>query len=463
MQIPFATTSSNGRIRPESVQQLINLYPELAPQGEKTPVVLIGTPGQSLLGTIDAGACRGAHVMNEQLFVVAGTTVYLVSAGGVGTALGTIPGSGLVSMADNGSQLMIVNNSNAGYIVSGGTVTQITDPDFPGAGTVCFIDGYFIINAPASKRFYISALNNGLAWDALDFSSADATPDNIVHVENDHRELWIFKKQHIEVWSNTGASPFPFERIGGTFIERGSIAPDSVISGLDNSLFWLGDDKIVYRAAGYSPQRISTHAIEYRIAQVANAGTARAFGYSQEGHAFYVLTFPGVMTLVYDAATGAWHDRQTFGLPDWQPVDHAFVYGRNIVVDGASGNVLELSLDVFTDNGATIQRRAIAPSIWNGAKRVTMSAFQIDFQVGNKLLRSGVDIDAQAMLDWSNDGGNTWSNEHWAGLGQVGQYRARAIWNRLGQFRQRNYRVTVSDPIPVRILGAYGEAVGGLE
>ena len=63
----------------------------------------------------------------------------------------------------------------------------------------------------------------------------------------------------------------------------------------------------------------------------------------------------------------------------------------------------------------------------------------------------------QVMLRWSDDGGHTWSNEHWANLGPIGQYGKRVIWRRLGmttKLRDRVYELSGSDPVKIAIMGA---------
>ncbi|MFE1676613.1 hypothetical protein ACFMJE_18460, partial [Acinetobacter baumannii] len=70
---------------------------------------------------------------------------------------------------------------------------------------------------------------------------------------------------------------------------------------------------IVYRAVGYTGKRISTHAIEYAIQSYSTITDAIAFTYQQEGHSFYVLTFPTAdKTWVFDVSTELWHERAGF-------------------------------------------------------------------------------------------------------------------------------------------------------
>lgn len=397
--------------------------------------------------------------MGGTLFAVVNQSLYIIPSAGLAILLGPIPGTGPVFMANNGTQLMIVNDETRGFIATFTTLVEITDPDFPTAGSLTFIDGYFVIHVPGTKRFYISALNDGLSWDALDFASAEADPDSIVACFSDHRELWLFGEKTTELWSNTGASPFPFERISGAYLTRGCAAAKSIAS-LDNTLFWLGDDFIVYRADGYSPARISTHEIENLIGKVADKSRITAATYTQEGHTFYCLTLPNVTTAVYDASTGLWHERQSFGRTEWIVSDITNAYGGAVAGSAVDGKIYTVSLDTFTDGGGTIIRTIQTPSIWADGQRMTMSRLQLDLQAGVGL-NTGQGSDPIVTMAFSNDGGNTWSAERQAKMGKIGEYKKRCQWWRLGQFRDRRFRFAISDPVQVRILGLYGDTEPG--
>ena len=67
-----------------------------------------------------------------------------------------------------------------------------------------------------------------------------------------------------------------------------------------------------------------------------------------------------------------------------------------------------------------------------------------------------------AMLRYSDDGGHTWSNELWRSIGKIGNYDARARWNRLGASRNRVYELSMSDPVKWVVLGANLEVKRGM-
>jgi hypothetical protein len=220
----------------------------------------------------------------------------------------------------------------------------------------------------------------------------------------------------------------------------------------------------VYRANGYTGQRISTHAIEYAIAQYGNISDALAYTYQQEGHAFYVLTFPSASaTWVYDVATQAWHERAAFegGVFTRHRSNCQCNFGGvTIVGDYENGNIYELDLNTYIDN-LTPQKwlrswRAL-PTGQNNLKRTAHHSLQLDCETG-AAFGSGASTDqAQVMLRWSDDGGHTWSSEHWASMGATGEYFKRVFWRRLGmtqKLRDRVYEVSGTDNVKIAIMGA---------
>lgn len=454
-------------------QRCINLYPETNELGtgkEREVAYLLGTPGLSTLLTLGSGPIRGLWTSSKGvLYAVSGNKLYSISSAWASTELGTLNSvAGPVSMADNGISLVCVDGTD-GYVVtlSSGAFAEITDPDFLGADQVAFQDGYFIFNKPDSGQFYISGLN-ATTLDALDIATSEGNPDNIVALISDHRDLWMFNENSIEVFFNSGNAGFPFERTQGAFIEHGCGAPFSVAK-MDNTVYWIGrDDKgsgIVYRAKGYQPEKISTHAIDQAIQGYGDISDAVAWTYQENGHFFYVLNFTSAdTTWVFDATTSLWHERAYLNQGEFErhrAQNHAFAYATHVVGDYETGKLYRLSSSVYTDDGEEILRRRTAPHATSGLKLVTHNALQIDMETGVGLSGSAQGSDPQVMLRWSDDGGHTWSNEKWASIGRIGSRKTRALFRRLGMSRDRVYEVTITDPNKVVLIGAELDAQVG--
>jgi hypothetical protein len=500
MRTPILGSSYVTRSVNAADNRMVNLFPEVIPEGGKEPGFLNRAPGLNFLQTVGTGPIRGlwAHQTNgSDFYVVSGVQVYkLTSTTATPILLGTVSGTGPVSIADNGTQIFFAcNGPSFIYNEVTNVFGPITDPDFPGAVTVGYLDGYFVFNEPNSQRVWVTALLDGYDINALDFASAEGSPDGLVAINVDHREAWMFGSDSVEVWYDAGLADFPLTRIQGAFNELGCAAAFSVAK-LDNTLFWLGTDArgqgIVYKANGYNGQRVSTHAVEWQIQQYGNISDAIAYTYQQDGHGFYVLTFPSAnATWVYDAATQAWHERA--GWDNGSFTRHRSNcqcnFGGNIIVgDYENGNIYTLSLTTYADNGQ-IQRwlrswRAL-PTGTNNLKRTAQHSLQLDAQAGflltpvtegvylitedgfrlitesyeNLIDETTISVNPppQFMLRWSDDGGHTWSNEHWAQGGAVGAYGTRIFWRRLGmtlKLRDRVYELSGTDPIQIAIMGA---------
>lgn len=473
MKVPFATTSYQARSLPLSAQRCVNLFAEAAPADARSPVALYGTPGLVSFGTVGDGPVRLLHEMAGILYAVSRDQLYRVSSSGTATLLGTLAGAPMTDYplfaADNGTQMVVVNTGTGRATVwdaDTATLTPVNDSDFPRVSSVSYVDGYHIFSRQDSGQWLISDLYEATSYEALDFATAETYPDNLVRVFTDHREVWLFGTKSTEVWTNTGAADFPFQRISGTVLERGCAAAGSVAK-LDNSIFWLADDGIVYRASGYTPVRVSTHAIEYALDGYQNLADAQAFCYSQEGHGFYCITFPpDDHTWVFDVSTGLWHERESEdadgrSLGRWRVASYAGAYNLHIVGDYLTNRLYQLDLDEGTENGVAIRRVAVSPVLHADTDRMTMARVEIEAEVGVGL-SSGEGSDPQMMLEWSDDGGRTWSNEHWSSLGRRGRYMRRVRWHRLGQFRERYLRITCADPVKIAILGCQAELDRGL-
>jgi hypothetical protein len=500
MKTPILGSAYVARSINAADNRMVNLFPEIVPEGGKEAAFLNRAPGLTLLATVGTGPIRGLWTFNGVGYVVSGLSLYSINSSYTATFLGTVSGTGPVSMADNGTQLFIACNGPS-YIYNSLTnvFVQITDPDFPGALTVGYLDGYFVFIQPNTQKLWVTALLEGTSVDPLDFASAEGSPDNLVSMIVDHREVWLYGTNSVEVWYDAGNADFPLQRIQGAYNEIGCAATFSVAK-LDNGLFWLGADArgqgIVYRANGYTGQRISTHAIEYAIAQYPVISDAIAYTYQQEGHAFYVLTFPSAnATWVYDVSTQAWHERAAFS--NGQFLRHRsncqMAFNSKIVVgDFANGNLYAFDLDVYADNGSPqkwLRSWRALPTGQNNLTRTAHHSLQLDCESGVGINNSGgtdptylltesglfittesgdylvsvaegaptVGSDPQVMLRWSDDGGHTWSNEHWAVLGKIGVYQQRVFWRRLGmtlKLRDRVYELSGTDPVKIAIMGA---------
>lgn len=465
--VPFDLIGGSYEARSKNfdAQRTLNLYPESSGSGtSKSIAMLLGTPGKRRLLTLPTLPVRGMLRVSDSLaLVVGGNTIYTLNTSWVATAIGTIDTDATQAfMASNGSIVMLVTGSS-GYFITLSTlaVSTITDPDFTGADRVDYLDGYFIWNKPGTQIFQISQLL-GTSISSLDFASAEGAPDLLVSQSVDHREYWAFGATTTQVFTNTGNSDFAFESVQGVFIEAGCAAKYSPAK-LDKGIFWLSaDDRgqgMVLRTNGYQEVRVSDHALEYAIGQMTRIDDAVAWTYQQEGHLFYVLSFPTAnQTWAYDCMTQLWAERCYLDpLMGTEKRDRANVHmsfnGENVVGDWENGKIYALDLDYYTDDGDPILSLRQAPHVSQGDAWIRHWEVWIDMETGIGLDGGVFGSDPKLLLAWSDDYGHTFATSMQASIGKIGERRVRARFLRLGMARDRVYRLTITDPVKRVFIG----------
>jgi len=466
MRVPFCGPSYTARSLNADTQRSLNCYPEMDNNSPRAVIAMYGTPGMTFLGAIGSGPIRAMLREGQTTYVVSGSEVYSVvfTVGYVATKRGDVgTATGPIGIASSGPEVLIVDGT-AGWIVTTATniMTVIADVDFPtGVTRAAFQDGWFLVTGDGTQKFYKNeSPYNGMAWNGLDFASAEGSPDKTINVLSDHRELWLFGDSSVELWVNTGNASFPFERSGNTFIEHGCAAADSVAK-LENTMFWLGTDDrgggVVWKAQGYTPVRVSTHGVEKALQSYTTVSDARAFTYQQEGHAFYVLNFPTAdRTWVYDSTTDQWHERSwrepTFGTDHmWRAACHVFWNFDHLVGDYQVGNFYKLELGSNLDQGNPIKRLRTTQTMEKEQKRLFFPSLQVDMETGNG---------GTLSLRYSNDGGHSWSSAKTASMGSTQD--ARVIFKNLGSGRNRTWEISTISDAKFAVFGAVADVEAGL-
>lgn len=451
---------------PSSTAELVNCFVEPLPANAKGPVLLTRAPGiatiNATFGTGPIYAMLPIDSVFGQLLTVSGTNVLLSPDATLSySSIGSIGSITSVSVAANTATAVIVNTPDAYYVdYAVGTLHQITDVDFTsrGASKVRFVDNWLLFLEPNSGRFFGADIGSATSFDALNFATAEASPDELVGLEVDHRQVILFGTETIEIWENTGVSGFPFERVINGFVEIGCFNGDSVAK-CDNSVFWLANDYTVRRLDGVTPVRVSTHGIE-KIIQASTISTAKAFSYSQGGHLFYVLSF-NEATVVYDATTQKWHKRQSYGYDNWTVQCHVSVFGLELVGSSVAAAAGSLESDVYTYFGATQRMSWRYQPIYNESRRAVHDHLEVVMKTGVGLT-SGQGSDPQLMMSYSDDSGITWTSMPNKDIGAIGRYSDRVCWDRIGSTnRARVYEGAISDPVEVQIVDTQVRVRGG--
>lgn len=445
---------------PIAVQSCINLYPEVQPEGAVERVILRRFPGlKSFSASLVGGKIRGIKRMANVAYVVSGTTLYSVTATGVSTSIGTINGIDYVSMATDGTNLVIVNGTTTAYVYNGTTLVPITDADFLAADRVFYLDTYFVFHKTGTNVFFISNSANPLAFTATDIASKEGSQDLIISFIVANRDLVLMGSDTMEYWKNTGDTDFTFQRLEGVFQERGVIGLRSPVN-MDNTIYFLGNDRVVYRIDGFRPVRISHHAMETWLSDQVPGVLDQVNGMTitYQGHYWYVMQF-STGTWVYDATASGmieqpgWFQLQSWDKLNWRVEVVENCYGKTLCGD-ADGYLYELDHNTLNENG-NIQLKQRSTIYYHKEKK-NLSCAKVELGFKQGVATSSVS-DPQVFMEISKDWGRTWHSRRSRSLGAAGKYNQRAVWRRNGRGESFVFRWSVTDDVDVDLTGAYGE------
>lgn len=360
----FVGASVPSRSKTINNERTVNLYVEGSDGTPKANPSLLIRPATRSWTYCAPGPIRGFFAQDNRMFAVSGGWFYEIFQSRNVTIRGQVTLDGkpatISSNGPGGNQLGITSGGDIYmFDLVTNTLTAVADVDRPDPCIqMRFSDGYFIGLKGQSAQFQLSALEDGTDWNGLDVAQASESSDLKLAIEISHRELWFFGSKYTEVWYNSGLASFPYQPVSGVFIEHGIAAPWSVVR-LDNTLYWLGQDEagrgIVWRANGYTPERVSTNALEHVMQQWPRLDDAQAFAFQMDGHAWYALYSPhNDTTWLYDIGAQSWvewahWDEQMMRFVPWVANSHASCWGKTFVGDRQSGMIYELDLTQYQD------------------------------------------------------------------------------------------------------------------
>lgn len=447
---------------PVSAQECTNWYVNIVQSQGLSQETLFGTPGiTSIVSSgVSQNTNRGSQVMGSIPYFVNGSSLYRLNTDNTLTNLGAIPGTQRVSIANNGAQLFILIPGGDGYIytASTGVLAKITDVDFTANGNpqyVVFLDGYFVLTTD-TKKFIISALNDGFTYDALDFGTAEADPDDTVAPIVFKNQLFIGGSTTCEAFQNVGGSGFPFRR-SGLFLDKGIVSPFSVVNANDTFMFvgaGKNESPAIWQFSGNTLQKVSTTAIDsilQRLTELELDGIF-AWSYAQKGAYFVGFALPNTC-LVIDTITGRWHERKSKnvdGIIRYRVNSVCQAYSKVLVGDSLSGNIGYLNPDSYTEYGNAIIRIVATQPFQNNMQSFKLPKIELTTEsgVGNSDV-----VEPLITMEISHDGGKTYKDSRARKLGKIGEYTRRAIWRRNGRVaRFAVLRFTLSDAVKPVII-----------
>ncbi len=431
--------------------RLVNMMVEKTPSSEGG-VTLLSQPGLLASTAIGVGPVQGLFkrpgVFGGDTFALIGGNFYRGA-----TLLGAVPGSGPASWAASAYEV-VVTRGGAAYSYNGTDLAAIAFPDGASVTAVDFVGGLFLFARAGGHKWYWSAVLDARSVDALDFASAESSPDALLDIRAVGDVLYLLGETSVETWVLTGELNLPFNRVTQRIFSKGVIAT-ACAEEVDNTLYYVGHDDSVY-AVGDVPQRISDHGIEERVRE---STTVQCFSYTYEGHSYFVVSLDSG-NWPYDASTGQWSERQTFGQSNWRAACAAMDGDIPLFGDSESGTIWQHG--GWVDGDVPLVRLFTAAfQIKGGA--VAVDVIEVDANTGSTDDLAGQGADPVLEMRSSRDGGRTWSPWRSTALGKQGEARRRARFRRCGYFDAPGamFEFRCSDPVPLRISAVRVNEAGG--
>lgn len=472
---PIVGLAYQARSKNLSNQRLVNLYVETVETANGAePNMLVGCPGLVHQLTIQTGPWRACKTLNGVMYVIVGSTCVMIDANFVKITLGLIGTS-------TGPAYIEFNDTQVGFFDALGlsvwslnnlAFTSVTLPYTGPCGVPTSLDTLTLLTQPGTYVLWQCNPNDLTTWDPLNFTTEDGNAGPVIAIQAIHDTIVVFKGDSMCFYVNAGNPGFVFSRLSGIYPRTGCYAA-STVALIGDALCWLGragGGPQVFMLDGYAPRVVSTYSIDYAIENFSTAFDGFAFGYTQQGHPFYVLTFPtGNKTFVYDPKESAllkmpaWHERAIFiaGKQNAYAGACACTFEGQVYMGGRnSGDLFLLSLSNYQDNGQTRKwTRSWRASGGGQTAFQTETVFYLDIQMDTGGTSVAPSENPQLVLRQSFDGGENWSAERYQTAGATGETTYDVRFRRLGSTRRglnsdRIFELSSTDSFFPALIGA---------
>lgn len=377
-------------------QELYNWYVENDETGMgKSAAMLYPMPGLKEFATLTD------ELSVPQLFTILGrtfaaaTNFWEIASPGVAINFGNLSASaqGTSSMVASNTKVLICSGGNLFvFTLATNAFAAVNMAQFNGPIVkVEYLFGFFIAQQQDSNTFYVSDVLDPTTWNALSAEGVNLFSGNIVTIIVSHGELYVAGTTTSIAYGLNQQANSPLSPNTSAIIEQGAVSLFGV-SRLDNTLLWWGQDDrgqlVAWRGNGYTPQRVSNHAIETLVQNFQTANDVICYSFQYEGHLFWVSYFPFAnVTLYYDVATGFWGKMAGWASGKWtaHPSQcHTWnpSFQKHLVGDPFSGNIYEMAQKYVDNAGQPIRRQRITPPISTEGERLFHRQLELALESG---------------------------------------------------------------------------------
>ena len=382
------------------------------------------------------GVGRGGINWNDALYRTMGTKLVSIDSSGVVTTIGDVGGSGQVTLDYSFDYLAVASSGNF-YLWDGATLQQNTDPDLGTVVDFVWVDGYFMTTD--GEFLVVTELNNPFAVNPLKYGSSEADPDPVVALLKVRNEVYALNRHTIEVFDNIGGDLFPFQRIEGAQIQRGTLGTHACCVFIDSIAFLGGarnESPAIWIGANSSTVKLSTREIDQLLAEYSEAQLADVVLEAKvdKNHNHLHIRLPD-KTIVYDYSAS-----QTLGAPVWftlttsvngdgkyRAQNLVWCYNKWLIEDPSSASIGYLTDSISTHWGNQIGWEFGTLIVYNDGSGVIFHELELVCLSG----RAELGADPVIYTSYSL-GGEEWSQQRWVSAGKRGERRKRIVWLQQG-------------------------------
>jgi hypothetical protein len=462
---PFSTAP--GLKPSEGAGRLINCYAEPIGDGGRAAYTLHRVPGLAAFGTSARTGFRGAILSQNTLYAAfSGKLEKWTSAGGASTNVGNLNGTKKGFFAQNNAttpdKIFVDPDGNIATFTGAAVTNSSPDADLPSVNSVTEYNGYFIFTT-GSGQIWSSGLN-ATTVDPLSFTTEQSSGGLLRAVKWSGRLLACGYKT-IAVYNDVGTSPFPLARV--TIIPRGIAGPYCIIGFEDNFArgpHFVGDDNGVYRLDGLSPVKVSPPDLDGLIESVSDKTTLEMSSYISRGHGMIELSCPA-WTWVLNTNTGWWHEKAKYLGTRSRVSGAIYAYSKWLTGDDNTGNIVEITKNSHRDIVEPIMTQVWSRPVQKFPEQIRVASIWIDITVGvgNAEGIDPIATDPDIEVDWSDDGGQSFSTPRVRKIGRQSLGKTRVRLNQCGRSKSqgRIVRVKQSSPVHFGLMG--GEMAAELQ
>ena len=438
MQIPILSGVYTNAASDLRVSYPVNLVPTISDSGIGAGYL---RPADGIVAFgVGPGIDRGGINWNGVCYRVMGTKLVSIAIDGTTTTLGDVGAGGQVSM-DYSFDRLAINSGTSLYYWDGAALSQVTDVDLGTVLDMLWVDGYFMTTDGTS--LVVTELTDPSQVNPLKYGSSEVDPDPVKRLLKFKDEVYAINRHTIEVFDNIGGDLFPFQRVSGAQIEKGTIGSRCSCVFAGKSIAFLGSGRneapAIYLGIQGDVTKISTEEIDILLKGYSEAALALTVMETMvgKGRDLLYLHLPD-RTIVFDAEASKVLSKYVWFVLSSGVIDFAqyrasnfvWCYDKWLCGDPLSTNHGYLTDTLGTHYGAKVTWEFGTQIVYNEGRGVIFHELELVALTG----RVAFGFDPWISTEYSADG-VTWSQPKSIKAGKTGDRAKRLVWFQQGAMR----------------------------